>query len=121
MTYDCKYVVGLYESLGVGEALCCVEAVIIVDELDALALKAACVVVFLECGLHACIEGNTDGRVVTGGCCGIAYEDGVLGYALYIDEGCVAVALYIFTALSIVGETAGCECEYECENKQDGN
>ena len=121
MTYDCEYVVGLYESLGVGEALCCVEAVIIVDELDALALKAACIVVFLECGLHACIEGNADSGIVACGCCGIAYINGIFGYALYIDEGCVAVALYIFTALSIVGETAGCECEYECENKQDGN
>ena len=91
------------------------------DELDALALKAACIVVFLECGLHACIEGNADSGIVACGCCGIAYINGIFGYALYIDEGCVAVALYIFTALSIVGETAGCECEYECENKQDGN
>ena len=120
MTHDRKYVVGLYEGLCVGEALCCIEAVIIVDELDALALEAACVVVFLECGLHACIEGNTDGRVVTGGCCGIAYEDGVFGHALHVNEGCVAVACH-FAALRLFRESAGAEGKYECENKQDGN
>ena len=57
------------------------------DELDALALEAAVVVVGLERSLESGVEGHADGGIAAGGSGGVADVDGAVIHALHIDEG----------------------------------
>ena len=104
VAHDSKHTVGFHQLLGVGHALCTVKAVVIVLEHNALALEATSIVISLEGGLHAGVEGNAHCGVGTGGSSSITNKDLRVAYTLHINKGGILALVGRCTLAAAAGQ-----------------
>ena len=97
MAHQSEDLVGLHQGLGVGQTVGGVEVIVVVDEAHGTTLKAAGVVVLLQSGIEAGIEGDAHVSIGTGGGGGVADED--LGVGDTLDGASGLAALLSLAAL----------------------